>query len=63
MAEDIKIVKKHGMGILETRDALFAMSQKCGEWPYLFATIVMNEKIMLDIPAKDHREVPGALVK
>ncbi len=27
------------------------MLPKCGEWPYSFATIVANEKIMLDIAA------------
>ena len=31
------------------RDALLAMPQKCGEWPFSFATIVANEKILLDI--------------
>ena len=25
--------------------------KKCGEWPFLFATIVANAKIMLDIAA------------
>ena len=30
------------------RDALL---QKCGEWPYSFATIVANEKILLAIAA------------
>jgi len=28
---------------------LFCYSIKCGEWPYLFATIVANGKILLDI--------------
>ncbi len=30
---------------------LFCYSVKCGEWPYLFATIVANGKILLDIAA------------
>jgi len=29
----------------------FSNVLKCGEWPYLFATIVANEKILLDIAA------------
>jgi len=31
----------------------FSYVLKCGEWPYLFATIVANEKILLDIAALD----------
>jgi len=27
----------------------FSYVLKCGEWPYLFATIVANENILLDI--------------
>jgi len=32
-----------------TLNAIFAKSLKCGEWAYLFVTIVTNEEILLDI--------------
>ncbi len=38
---------------------LFYYSIKCGEWPYLFATIVANAKILLDIAALKHRFSTG----
>ena len=34
--------------------ASLAKSLKCGEWAYLFATNVANEKILLDIAVLDH---------
>ncbi len=34
-----------------TRDGLFALSQKGGKWPNLFAIIVANAKIVLDSTA------------
>ncbi len=34
--------------ILVTKEALLLCYKKCGEWPYLFATIVANTKILLD---------------
>ncbi len=30
-------------------DGLYAVSLKCGEWTYLFATIVEKVKMLLDI--------------
>ena len=35
---------------------LFCYFIKCGEWPYLFATIVANTKILLDIAALDQQK-------
>jgi len=35
--------------ILVTKDALLQCHKKYGKWPYLFATIVANTKILLDI--------------
>ena len=43
MAQDVKYV------ILVTEDALLLGHCKCGKWSYLFATIVANTKILLDI--------------
>jgi len=47
MAQGLKMSK------LGKRDALFVISQKCGEWPYWFATVVASAKIMLDITGID----------
>ncbi len=47
MAQDVKIV------ILVTKDALLLCHKNCGERPYLFATIVANTKILLDIAGLD----------
>ena len=52
MAQDVNVVKN--IDVLDTRDALCDMSHKCGERPYLFATIVVNAKILLDIAALYH---------
>ena len=43
MAQDEKSVKKHGH--INTSYTFLP----CGEWAYLFATIVANAKIQLDI--------------
>jgi len=43
MAQDVKL------NFSQTKDALLLCHNKCGEWPYLFATIVANTKILLDI--------------
>ena len=48
MAQDVKFV------ILVTKDALLVCHKKCGERPYLFATIVANTKILLDIAVLDN---------
>jgi hypothetical protein len=55
MAQDVKFV------ILVTENAKLLLGHwKCGEWPYLFATIVANTKIMLDI-AELEQELEGVL--
>ena len=51
MAQDVKFV------ILVTNDALLLCHKKCGERPYLFATIVANTKILLDITDLKHKKV------
>ena len=33
------------------QEVLCGISKKCGEWPYSFATVVTNVKILLDIAA------------
>ncbi len=43
MAQDVQFV------ILVTKDALLLCHIKCGEWPFLFATIVAYTKILLYI--------------
>ncbi len=48
MAQDVKFV------ILVTKDALLLCHKKFGERTYLFATIVANTKIMLDIAGLNH---------
>ncbi len=40
--------------ILVTKDAVLLCHKKCGEWLYLFATIVANTKILLDIAVLEH---------
>ncbi len=47
MAQDVKFVKK--LGHIRWFRCSFATSQKCGEWPNLFATIVANTELPLDI--------------
>ncbi len=42
---------------------LFCYSIKCGEWPYLFITIVANGKILLDIAALRGLFLEGAGLK
>jgi len=49
MAQDVKFV------ILVTKDALLLRHIKCGERPYLFATILANTKILLDIADLGHQ--------
>ena len=43
IVQDVKFV------ILVTEEALLQGHLKCGKYPYLFATIVANTKILLDI--------------
>jgi len=43
--QDVKYI------ILVTKHALLPCHKKCGEWPNLFATNVLNSKILLDIVA------------
>jgi len=43
MALDVKFVQ------LVTKDALLLCHKKCGKWPYLFATIMADTKILSDI--------------
>ncbi len=47
MVHDVKFVK------LVTKDYLLLCNKKCGERPYVFATIVANTKILLDIAVLD----------
>ncbi len=49
MAQDVKFVKK--LGYIRKYRRSFATSQECGEWPNLFATIVANTELQLDIAA------------
>jgi hypothetical protein len=46
--QDVKFI------ILVTKDALLLCHKKCDELPYLFATIVANTKILLDIADLRH---------
>ncbi len=43
MAQDVKL------NFSQTKDVFLLCHNKCGEWPYLFATSVANTKILLDI--------------
>ena len=46
MVRHIKISKKLKMfGLLDTPNALFAISQKCDKWPGSFAKVVKNVNI------------------
>jgi hypothetical protein len=47
MAQDVKAVKN--FNTWGSGDAVLTISQKCDEWPFLFATTVANAKIMLGI--------------
>ncbi len=37
---------------LDNKDALLICHKKCGEWPYLFASIVASTKILLGTAAQ-----------
>ena len=51
MALDVKFVKK--LVHIRQKRYSFAISQKCGKWPNLFATIVANRELLLDIAVLD----------
>ena len=52
MAQDVPVEIFMNFKLCKTRHGwitILALSSKCGEWPYSFATFVANEKILLDI--------------
>jgi len=56
MTQDVKFVV---LEMFFSKDSLLLGHKKCGEWPYLFATIVASTKILLDIATL---EQPGFLM-
>ncbi len=52
MAQGVKFVKM--LGHIRSYRCFFATSQKCGEWPNLFATIVANTELALDIAVLEY---------
>ena len=71
MSQDIEVLIKLDIATCKefytqhrqfNRDAFLPMPQKCGEWPYLFATIVANEKILFaDIDERSLNKYKGKL--